>query len=120
MKPSAIPNHSLLPDARSDTGSGRAYIAALIEAMVGAGLKVGVPRDVAFRLATKTLTGTAGLLSLTRMHPAELRDSVPPPAATAIAGVYELDKGSLRTSIMTPSKPRLRPQRKVAKRFERA
>ncbi len=100
------------------SGSGPAYIAVLIEAMVSAGLKVGIPRDVAFKLVTKTLTGTADLLSLSKMHPAELRDSVTTPAGTTIAGIYELEKGSLRTSIMNAVDAATSAAEKVAKRFE--
>jgi pyrroline-5-carboxylate reductase len=91
---------SLMDAVTALSGSGPAYIAVMIESMVSAGLKVGMPRDTAFKLATKTLTGTANLLSAKGMHPAELRDSVTTPAGTTIAGLYELEKGSFRTSIM--------------------
>ena len=100
------------------SGSGPAYIAILIEAMVSAGLKVGIPRDIAFRLVTKTLTGTANLLSQNKMHPAELRDSVTTPAGTTIAGIYELEKGSLRTSIMNAVEAATFAAERVAKKFE--
>ena len=100
------------------SGSGPAYIAILIEAMVSAGLKVGIPRDIAFKLVTKTLTGTADLLSQNKMHPAELRDTVTTPAGTTIAGIYELEKGSLRTSIMNAVDAATLAAEKVAKKFE--
>jgi pyrroline-5-carboxylate reductase len=100
------------------SGSGPAYIAVVIEAMVSAGLKVGIPRDVAFKLVTKTLTGTADLLSEKKMHPAELRDAVTTPAGTTIAGIYELEKGSLRTSIMNAVEAATLAAEKVAKKFE--
>lgn len=82
------------------SGSGPAYIAILIDAMVSGALKVGLPRDIAFQLVTKTLTGTADLLREKGVHPAELRDLVTTPAGTTIAGIYELEKGAFRTSIM--------------------
>ncbi len=100
------------------SGSGPAYIAVVIEAMVSAGLKVGIPRDVAFKLVTKTLTGTADLLSEKKMHPAELRDTVTTPAGTTIAGIYELERGSLRTSIMNAVEAATAAAEKVAKKFE--
>lgn len=100
------------------SGSGPAYIAVLIEAMVSAGLKVGIPRDIAFKLVTKTLTGTADLLDQKRMHPAELRDAVTTPAGTTIAGIYELEKGSLRTSIMNAVDAATAAAEKVAKKYE--
>ncbi|MDG6904672.1 MAG: pyrroline-5-carboxylate reductase [Nitrososphaerota archaeon] len=100
------------------SGSGPAYIAILIEALVSAGLKVGMPRDIAFKLVTKTLTGTANLLSQKMMHPAELRDSVTTPAGTTIAGIYELEKGSVRTSIMNAVDAATQAAEKVARKFE--
>ena len=100
------------------SGSGPAYIAVLIDAMVGAGLRVGIPRDIAFKLVTKTLTGTADLLSQNKMHPAELRDTVTTPAGTTIAGIYELEKGALRTSIMNAVDAATLAAEKVAKKFD--
>ena len=100
------------------SGSGPGYIAILIEAMVSAGLKVGIPRDIAFKLVTKTLTGTADLLSQNKMHPAELRDSVTTPAGTTIAGIYELEKGAIRTSIMNAVDAATQASERVAKKFE--
>jgi len=109
---------SLLNPVTALSGSGPAYIAVLIEAMVSAGLKVGIPRDIAFKLVTKTLTGTADLLSQKGMHPAELRDAVTTPAGTTIAGIYELEKGSIRTSIMNAVEAATLAGEKVAKKFE--
>ncbi len=109
---------SLLNPITALSGSGPAYIAVLIEAMVSAGLKVGIPRDISFKLVTKTLTGTANLLSVKKMHPAELRDAVTTPAGTTIAGIYELEKGSLRTSMMNAVEAATQAAEKVAKKFE--
>jgi len=100
------------------SGSGPAYIATLIEALVSGGLMVGMPRDTALALATKTLTGTADLLKEKKMHPAELRDAVTTPAGTTIAGIYELEKGSFRTSIMNAVDAATRAAERVAKKFE--
>lgn len=109
---------SLMNSVTALSGSGPAYIAVLIEAMVSAGLKVGIPRDIAFKLVTKTLTGTADLLSQKGMHPAELRDLVTTPAGTTIAGIYELEKGALRTSIMNAVDAANQAAERVAKKFE--
>ncbi len=109
---------SLMDAVTALSGSGPAYIAVLIEAMVSAGLKVGIPRDIAFKLVTKTLTGTANLLSKNPMHPAELRDAVTTPAGTTIAGVYELEKGSVRTSIMNAVEAATQAAKRVAEKFE--
>lgn len=109
---------SLMNAVTALSGSGPAYIAVLIEAMVSAGLKVGIPRDIAFKLVAKTLTGTADLLSTNGIHPAELRDLVTTPAGTTIAGIYELEKGALRTSIMNAVDAATQAAEKVARKFE--
>ncbi|MDA4135066.1 MAG: pyrroline-5-carboxylate reductase [Thaumarchaeota archaeon] len=109
---------SLLNPITALSGSGPAYIAVVIEAMVSAGLKVGIPRDISLKLVTKTLTGTADLLSKKKMHPAELRDTVTTPAGTTIAGIYELERGSLRTSMMNAVEAATMAAEKVAKKFE--
>lgn len=112
-----VPEHLLNP-ITALSGSGPAYIAVVIEAMVSAGLKVGIPRDVSLKLVTKTLTGTADLLSENKMHPAELRDTVTTPAGTTIAGIYELERGALRTSMMNAVEAATAAAEKVAKKFE--
>ncbi|MDV3244331.1 MAG: pyrroline-5-carboxylate reductase [Nitrososphaerales archaeon] len=109
---------SLMNAVTALSGSGPAYIATLIEALVSGGLMVGMPRDIAMTLATKTLTGTADLLKEKKMHPAELRDAVTTPAGTTIAGIYELEKGSFRTSVMNAVEAATRAAERVAKKFE--
>ncbi len=109
---------SLMNAVTALSGSGPAYIAILIEALVSGGLMVGMPRDVAMALATKTLTGTADMLKAKNTHPAELRDAVTTPAGTTIAGIYELEKGSFRTSVMNAVEAATRAAERVAKKFE--
>lgn len=100
------------------SGSGPAYIAILIDALVTAGLKVGLPRDTAFKLAAQTLVGTAELLRQTGMSVTELRDAVTTPAGTTIAGIYELEKGSFRTSVINAVEAATAASQAVAKKFE--
>jgi len=112
-----------LPESQLDavtalSGSGPAYIAILIDALVTAGLKVGLPRDTAFKLATQTLVGTSKLLRETGMGISELRDAVTTPAGTTIAGIYELEKGSFRTSVMNAVEAATQAAERVAKKFE--
>jgi pyrroline-5-carboxylate reductase len=109
---------SLMNAVTALSGSGPAYIALLIEAMVSAGLKVGIPRDIAMKLATKTLTGTADLLSKSGVHPAVLRDLVTTPAGTTIAGIYELEKGAVRTSMVNAVEAATQAAERVAKKFQ--
>ncbi len=112
-----------LPESQLDavtalSGSGPAYIAILIDALITAGLKVGLPRDTAFKLATQTLVGTAKLLRETGMGITELRDAVTTPAGTTIAGIYELEKGSFRTSVINAVEAATQAAERVAKKFE--
>jgi pyrroline-5-carboxylate reductase len=112
-----------LPESQLDavtalSGSGPAYIAILIDALVTAGLKVGLPRETAFRLATQTLVGTSKLLRETGMGITELRDAVTTPAGTTIAGIYELEKGSFRTSVINAVEAATQAAERVAKKFE--
>ena len=112
-----------LPESQLDavtalSGSGPAYIAILIDALVTAGLKVGLPRDTAFRLATQTLVGTSKLLRETGMNITDLRDAVTTPAGTTIAGIYELEKGSFRTSVINAVEAATQAAERVAKKFE--
>lgn len=100
------------------SGSGPAYIAILIDALVTAGLKVGLPRDTAFELAAQTLVGTAKLLRETGMSITELRDAVTTPAGTTIAGIYELEKGSFRVSVINAVEAATAAAERVAKKFE--
>lgn len=112
-----VPEHQL--DAVTAlSGSGPAYIAILIDALVTAGLKVGLPRDTAFRLAAQTLVGTAKLLQETGMSITELRDAVTTPAGTTIAGIYELEKGSFRTSVINAVEAATAAAERVGKKFE--
>ncbi len=109
---------SLMNAVTALSGSGPAYIATFIEAMVSGALMVGMPREIASKLVRETLVGTADLLEEKKMHPAELRDSVTTPAGTTIAGIYELEKGSFRTSVMNAVEAATRASERVAKKFE--
>ena len=79
---------------------------------------MGLPRDTAFRLATQTLVGTSKLLRKTGMSISDLRDAVTTPAGTTIAGIYELEKGSFRTSIINAVEAATQAAERVAKKFE--
>lgn len=79
------------------SGSGPAYVYMFIEALTDAGVKQGLPRETAARLATQTVYGAAKLVRDTGKHPAILRDEVTTPGGTAIAAVSELESHGLRT-----------------------
>jgi pyrroline-5-carboxylate reductase len=82
------------------SGSGPAYIYMVIEAMIDGGVKMGLPRDVARKLAIQTVLGSAKLVKDSKLHPAILRDHVTTPGGTAINAVYELESHGLRSMII--------------------
>ncbi len=81
------------------SGSGPAYLFVLIEALSDAGVRQGLPRDVAARLAVWTVRGAAGLVLKTGRHPGELKDMVASPGGTTISGLHALEKGKFRAAL---------------------
>jgi pyrroline-5-carboxylate reductase len=82
------------------SGSGPAYVYMFVEALTDAGVKQGIPRPIAFRLAAQTIFGAAKLVIESGKHPAILRDEVTTPGGTAIAAVAELESHGLRTMLI--------------------
>ncbi len=82
------------------SGSGPAYIFLILEALADAGVKVGLSRRDAQRLAAQTVMGSAKLLLETNQHPGMLKDMVTSPGGTAIAGLHTLEEGGLRTTLI--------------------
>lgn len=82
------------------SGSGPAYIFLILEALADAGVKVGLSRRNALRLAAQTVMGSAQLLLETDGHPGQLKDMVTSPGGTAIAGLHTLEAGGLRTTLI--------------------
>ncbi|MEZ4399570.1 MAG: pyrroline-5-carboxylate reductase [Kofleriaceae bacterium] len=82
------------------SGSGPAYIFLILEALADAGVKVGLSRRDAQRLAAQTVMGSAKLLLDTDEHPGKLKDMVTSPGGTAIAGLHTLEAGGLRTTLI--------------------
>jgi len=82
------------------SGSGPAYVAVMIEAMADGGVKMGLPRPVALKLAAQTVLGTAKLLLETGIHPGQLKDMVSSPGGTTIAGLHIMEVGGVRGIIM--------------------
>jgi len=82
------------------SGSGPAYIYMVIEALTDGGVKQGLPRPTAARLAAQTVLGAARLVLETGKHPAILRDEVTTPGGTAIAAVADLEAHGLRTMLI--------------------
>jgi len=82
------------------SGSGPAYIFLVIEALSDGGVEMGLPRDVATRLAAQTVMGAAKLMMDTGKPPAELREMVTSPGGTTIEGLRALEEGGVRAAFM--------------------
>ena len=82
------------------SGSGPAYVFTFIEALADAGVKNGLPRDVAAQLAAQTVLGAARMVAETGEHPALLKEKVTSPGGTTIAALHVLENGSFRGVVM--------------------
>jgi pyrroline-5-carboxylate reductase len=82
------------------SGSGPAYFFYLVDAMIEAGVLLGVPRPLATELMVQTALGSARMLRETGDHPALLREAVTSPAGTTAAALRELDRRGVRGAIL--------------------
>lgn len=82
------------------SGSGPAYVFALVEAMVEGGVHAGLPRATATELAVSTALGAARLLAESGEHPALLRERVTSPAGTTAAALRQLEERGLRVAVL--------------------
>ena len=81
------------------SGSGPGYVFLFLEAMIDAGVHVGLPRDQSRLLAEQTLLGAAFLASQSDLHAAELRNMVTSPGGTTAEGIAALEDGGLRAAV---------------------
>ncbi len=82
------------------SASGPAFIYIILESLAEAGVKVGLPRDLATLLAAQTTMGAAKMVLDTGAHPALLKDAVTTPAGCTIDGILELEEGKLRVTLI--------------------
>jgi pyrroline-5-carboxylate reductase len=82
------------------SGSGPAYFALLAEAMIEAGILLGLAREISTQLVVQTMLGTAKQLRDERMHPVELREMVTSPGGTTIAAIRELEIAGVRAAFL--------------------
>jgi pyrroline-5-carboxylate reductase len=83
------------------SGSGPAYFFLIIEALVEAGVKLGLPRDLAAKLSAQTMLGAARLCLQSDKQPAQLREMVTSPGGTTAAGLKVLNEGKIRETFIS-------------------
>jgi pyrroline-5-carboxylate reductase len=94
-----------VPESQQDavtalSGSGPAYFYLLVEAMIDAGILLGLPRQVAHDLIVQTAIGSAVMLRDSGEHPVKLREAVTSPAGTTIAAIREMENHGVRAAML--------------------
>ncbi|WP_018684823.1 pyrroline-5-carboxylate reductase [Actinokineospora enzanensis] len=94
-----------VPESQQDavtalSGSGPAYFFFLVEAMIDAGILLGLPRAVAEKLIVQSAVGAATMLAETGEHPVTLREAVTSPAGTTIMAIRELENHGVRAALL--------------------
>src|SRR6516162_7800080 len=101
----AVGDVVVVPEEQMDaitavSGSGPAYFGLLAEAMIEAGILLGLSREISTTLVVQTMFGTAKQLRDQGMHPVELRESVTSPGGTTIAAIRELEQAGVRAAFL--------------------
>jgi pyrroline-5-carboxylate reductase len=97
------------------SGSGPAYFALLAEAMIEAGILLGLSREVSTQLVVQTMLGTAKQLRDLGMHPVELREMVTSPGGTTIAAIRELERAGVRAAFLNAIQAAMDRSRELAR-----
>lgn len=91
---------SLMDSVPAISGSSPAYVYMFIEALADGGVKHGIPREQAYRLAAQAVLGAAKMVLETGIHPGELKDQVCTPGGATIEAVASLEQNGLRTAVL--------------------
>jgi len=97
------------------SGSGPAYVYVVVEALADAGVLMGLPRDLALQLAAQTVSGAAGMVLQTGLHPAQLKDQVTSPGGTTIAGLEALEAAGIRSAFLSAVRAATERSRELGK-----
>jgi pyrroline-5-carboxylate reductase len=95
------------------SGSGPAYFFYLVEAMIDAGILLGLPRTLAAELIVQTAIGSAVMLRDSGEHPVQLREAVTSPGGTTIAAIRELEVHGVRAALLAAIEAAARRSREL-------
>jgi pyrroline-5-carboxylate reductase len=82
------------------SGSGPGYMSIIIEALTYAGLKVGLPRNIALKCAAQTVMGTGKLVIDLNEDPAKIKDMTTTPGGTTIEAIYQIEQSQIRPAMI--------------------
>jgi pyrroline-5-carboxylate reductase len=105
---------SMMDAVTAVSGSGPAYFALLAEAMIEAGILLGLARETSTQLVVQTMLGTAKQLRDDKMHPVELREMVTSPGGTTIAAIHELEQAGVRAAFLNAIQAAMRRAKELA------
>ncbi len=95
-----VADEKLIDMATALSASGPAYVFLFIEALIDAGVYLGMSRDMARTLAIQTVSGSAKLVQDTGRHPADLKDMVTSPGGTTAEALLTLDRGAFKGTVI--------------------
>jgi len=95
-----VKEEKYLDMATALSGSGPAYVFLFIEALIDAGVHIGLPREIAQKLVLQTVLGSTHVVEKTQRHPTELRNMVTSPGGTTAEALFQLEKGGFRSLII--------------------
>ena len=108
-----VPGEDHVDMATALSGSGPAYVFLFIEALIDAGVQMGLARPTAEKLALQTVHGSASYAQQAGLHPAALRNLVTSPGGTTAEGLYALERGGLRAALIDAVLASYRKARKL-------
>lgn len=94
-----VEEESYMDMATALSGTGPAYVFLFLEALIDAGVHMGLPRRIAEQLCTQTIYGSVSYYERHKTHPAQLRNQVTSPGGTTAAALYYLEKAGFRTAL---------------------
>ncbi len=98
------------------SGCGPGFMCLVIEALADGGVKAGLSRERAMRLAAQTVCGTGALVAQSGLHPAQIKDMVSSPGGATIAGLHVLEQCGLRAALISALEASVRRTQELLKK----